>query len=66
VGASRSKSVCASFAPTNPTVATMRAKLDAAILAEAWSAVTTIAARIREIERVGVADLDVERAKRQR
>jgi integrase len=49
-----------------PTLEVLRAKLDAAILAEAWSSVSVIAARIREIERAAVVDLDRERARREK
>jgi hypothetical protein len=44
--------------------AALRAKLDAAILAEQWDAVKVIGARVRELERVDVVQLDDERAKR--
>jgi hypothetical protein len=43
----------------------LRAKLDAAIVAEAWDAVKVIAERIRELERVGVLCLDDARRRRQ-
>jgi hypothetical protein len=42
----------------------LRAKLDAAIIAEQWEAVKVIGARVRELERAGVVDLDRARKKR--
>jgi hypothetical protein len=53
-----------SSAPPALTLDVLRAKLDAAILAEAWDAVRVIRDRIVEIERAGVVDLGAERAKR--
>jgi hypothetical protein len=47
-------------------VETLRAKLDAAIVAERWDAVAAIRARIVEVERAGVVDLERERARRRR
>ena len=44
--------------------AALRAKLDAAILAEAWDAVKAIKARVDELEREGVIDLERERHRR--
>jgi len=38
-------------------LATMREKLDAAILAERWDAVAAINLRLRELEREGVVDI---------
>jgi hypothetical protein len=38
--------------------------LDAAIVAEAWTAVGVINERIREVERAGVLVLEAERARR--
>jgi hypothetical protein len=49
-----------------PNIETLRRKLDAAILAEAWDAVNAIRARMVEIERAGVVDLNLERARRGR
>jgi hypothetical protein len=46
------------------TLDVLRAKLDAAILAEAWDAVKAIGERIREVERAGVLDLDAARRRR--
>jgi hypothetical protein len=46
------------------TLDVARAKLDAAILAEAWDAVKVIAERVRQLERVDVVDFALERAKR--
>ena len=46
------------------TVEVLRAKLDAAIVAEAWDAVSVIAERLREIERAGIIDLEGERNRR--
>ena len=52
-------------APSEPmTIDVLRAKLDAAIVAEAWDAVKVIGARLREVERVGVVDFDVKRRRR--
>lgn len=45
-------------------LSTMRAKLDAAIVAEQWDAVKVIGARVRELEREGVPDLADVRARR--
>jgi hypothetical protein len=47
-----------------PSVETLRAKLDAAIVAERWDAVAAIRTRITEVEREGVVDLGRERARR--
>jgi hypothetical protein len=47
-----------------PPLEVLRAKLDRAIVAEAWDAVKVIAARIRELERADVVNLATERAKR--
>ena len=48
-----------------PELATaLRAKLDAAILSEAWDAVRAIKQRIDELERASVVDLAAERARR--
>ena len=44
----------------------LRAKLDAAIVAEQWAAVAVIGERIRQVERAGVVDLEAEREKRKR
>lgn len=45
-------------------IATLRRKLDSAILAEAWDAVKAIRERIVEVERAAFVDLVEERAKR--
>jgi hypothetical protein len=50
--------------PEPLTVEVLRRKLYAAIDAEAWDAVPTIRELLREAERVGVVDLDAERARR--
>jgi hypothetical protein len=42
----------------------LRAKLDAAIVAEAWDAVRVIAERLRDIERAAIVDLVRERKRR--
>jgi hypothetical protein len=49
-----------------PTVAELRAALDDAIRARAWSAVEAINERLREVELDGVVDLEVERVRRGR
>jgi hypothetical protein len=49
--------------PEPLTVVVLRRKLDAAIVAEAWDAVKAIRERIVEVERAGVVDLEVERAR---
>jgi hypothetical protein len=49
-----------------PSLETLRAKLDAAIVAEQWEAVKAIRARIVEIERADVIDLNAARARRTR
>lgn len=49
-----------------PTVEVLRAKLDAAIVAEAWDAVKVIRERMKQVERAGVVDLAAERARRER
>jgi hypothetical protein len=51
------------WAPS-PTVEALRAKLDAAIMADEWEVVKLIGRRIRDIARDGVIDLHTERAKR--
>ena len=45
---------------------TLRRKLDAAILAEAWEAVKAVRERITELERAAVVNLETERARRGR
>jgi hypothetical protein len=47
-----------------PSLDVLRAKLDAAIVAEAWPAVTAIASRIREIEHAGVINFEAARKER--
>ena len=47
-----------------PSIDVLRRKLDSAILAERWDAVRVIRDRIVEVERLGVVDLDAERARR--
>jgi hypothetical protein len=64
VDASSRRSASAGAKPITSEV--LRAKLDAAIVAEAWEAVKAIRERIVEIERAGVVDLDAERARRGR
>lgn len=49
-----------------PTLEELRVKLDRAIASEAWDAVKIVAARIREIEREGVVDLEARRQRRER
>ncbi len=49
-----------------PALDVLRAKLDAAIVAEAWDAVRVIHARIAELERAAVVDLGAERDRRKR
>ena len=46
------------------TIDLLRSRLDAAIVAEQWEAVKVIGARLRELERAGVVDLETERARR--
>jgi hypothetical protein len=49
-----------------PSLETLRAKLDAAIVAERWDAVAAIRARITEVERADIVDLEHVRANRRR
>ena len=58
-------SVTAARNAATPSLETLRAKLDAAIVAEQWAAVATIAARIRELERADVVDLEAVRRRRE-
>jgi hypothetical protein len=52
--------------PAPPTLEVLRAKLDAAIVAEAWDAVKAIRDRMAEMQRADVVDLAGERARRGR